>query len=299
MSHTSKWRAERVVAESLRTRVAELEAAIASAPLAASVEELTEFERGDDEVRRGADVKTYGIHRNGRRMHGNVIEVHGDAALRDRILALLARPAAAPSVAPASPATGALADEQVDECVQAMRGAGFPSGTQGEPVSPVMRAKVRAALARAATFATAAEAGTVGRVQGKGIPSFDIETFRSLVEVTGESKGMRLSNEQGRDLLAAIDALAPAAPVEASDAQSVRAMVDALTREQCRAIQATYNEDCEHDWIDMRSALLTFAEFCDAGAVARPSNTVNPYEYLRKFAEEAVAARSAKGGQKT
>jgi hypothetical protein len=184
-----KWRAERAVAESLRTRVAELEAANRKlharrfdvcdtlgllardengeilndpepedvigaieelqgraerrAPLAASVDELTEKQMLDV-------LRRY--HRD-----GSIQDIESWMSdMRDAVglaFSFLARPAAAPSVAPASPAPGALSDEQVDECVEVMR-QGFDECASDRDV-------VGRVLARAATFATAAPAAPV------------------------------------------------------------------------------------------------------------------------------------------
>ena len=54
------------------------------------------YVKGDDELKPGADVMSFGITRllDGKEEHGNMIEVHGDALLRDALLLYLnARPA--------------------------------------------------------------------------------------------------------------------------------------------------------------------------------------------------------------
>ena len=57
------------------------------------------YVKGDDEVKPNADMMSYGIHRlrDGKEDHGNIVEVHGDALLRDAILLYLnSRPTAHP-----------------------------------------------------------------------------------------------------------------------------------------------------------------------------------------------------------
>jgi hypothetical protein len=277
-----KWRAERVVAESLRTRVAELEAANRKlharrfavcdtlgllardengeilndpapedvigaiealqgraerrAPLAASVEELT-----DEQIRECVDVFQH--------TPSNRDSLADWRATIAHAFSLLARPAAAPSVAPASPATGALSDEQVDECIRAAWTD--PEDFQhAEWVVNRRRDVVRRVLARAATFATAATpiASGVKEIQARAVdPGDEVFVTGGWQRVRARSNishnrtlldfGHWTHNVESDSLVTVRAAPAPAAPVEASEAQPdywTRVEIEHASRELAR-----------------------------------------------------------------
>jgi hypothetical protein len=75
------------------------------------------YVKGDDEMKPDATMMSFGIHRlvDGKEIHGNIIEVHGDALLRDALLLYPQQPAG--SAATAAGLSTTLAAYTARECV--------------------------------------------------------------------------------------------------------------------------------------------------------------------------------------